>query len=171
MNKVLDEELESWHAAVTEFPPSLSYSLLTLQSNPESLESWRADRQVLFLGLETWPCLMKDEAKVPQLAYELNWDEYDGSAGRTELTSYAMLELEVPVSLVMVDLNGCAVTDIQAVPSPALMTALIPSHQRSIARNLYDASRMEQWLERRNQLTKQALKSLKEATMSFPATP
>ncbi len=75
MTGVLDEELECWHAAVTEFPPSVSYSLLTLLSNPESLESWRADRQVLFLRLETWPCLMKEEAKVPQLAYELIWDQ------------------------------------------------------------------------------------------------
>ncbi len=74
-----------------------------------------------------------------------------------------MLELEMPVSLVMVDLNGCAVTDIQAVPSPALMPALIPSHQRPIAKNLYDVSKMEQWPEGRNHLTKQALKSLKEA--------
>ncbi len=52
---------------------------------------------------------------------------------------------------------------LQAVPSPALMPALIPSHQRPIAKNLFDISKMEEWLDGRNHLTKQAMKSLKEA--------
>ncbi len=63
----------------------------------------------------------------------------------------------------MVDVDGSTVSDLQAVPSPALMPALIPTHQRPVAKSLFDASKMEQWQEGRNQLTKQAIKSLREA--------
>ncbi len=53
MTRVLDEELDCWHAAITEFFPSLSYSLLSLLANPSSIDSWSENRQILFLALET----------------------------------------------------------------------------------------------------------------------
>ncbi len=71
------------------------------------------------------------------------------------------LQVEVPVSLVMVDSNGCTVVDLQAVPSPALMPALIPSHQRPVAKGLYVAGNMRSWTDEGNSLIKQAMKSLK----------
>ncbi len=71
MTSVLEGELENWHTAVTAFHPTLSYSLLTPLANPDSIEAWKSERRVLFLGLETWPCLLKDDAKLPQLTIEL----------------------------------------------------------------------------------------------------
>ncbi len=60
MAGALDEELECWHAGITEFSPNLSYSLLSVLANPDSIEFWKMNRQILFLGLETWPCLMRE---------------------------------------------------------------------------------------------------------------
>ncbi len=56
-------DLESWVAAITEYTPDKSYSLLCGLASTESIDAWQQDRHLVFMATESWRAELTPQAK------------------------------------------------------------------------------------------------------------
>ncbi len=130
MSTARDQELYEWRSATTELPPQVSYGLCSFFASPQSLTNWAHERHTVFLGVETWQAHLADAAKLPELALEINSDEFDTRHAKVALISFVNGEFDIPVSMAVVDDSGRAIVDLHTVPSTACEPAINPRHQR-----------------------------------------
>ena len=88
MSTTKNDELSEWRSAITELPPQVSYGLCSFFASPQSLVNWAHERHTVFLGVETWQAHLADHAKLPELALEMNFDEFDTRHAKVDLTNF-----------------------------------------------------------------------------------
>ncbi len=118
-------------------PPQVSYGLCSFFASPQSLANWAHERHTVFLGVETWQALLTDAAKLPELALEMNLDEFDTRHAKVTLPNLVNGEFDIPVSVAIVDDSGRAIVDLHTVPSTAWEPTIIPRPQRLLMSQLY----------------------------------
>ncbi len=131
-----DKELAQWKTAITSVSPAVSYGLCSFLADSTSLSEWEDERELTFLGLETWQARLEEDEGTSQLAVSISIDEYDTRHGEADLGSYPQMEYDLPVSVSIVDKWGRAIVDTQAKPSKAFRPCLIPKLQRPVIASL-----------------------------------
>ena len=56
-----------------------------------------SERELNFLGLETWQARLEEDEITAQLAVSISIDEYDTRHGEADLGSYPQMEYDLPV--------------------------------------------------------------------------
>ncbi len=162
-----DQELAQWQTATTSVSPTVSYGICTFLADSTSVSDWELDRELTFLGLETWQARLEEDERTPQLATSISIDEYDTRHGEADLGSYPQMEYDLPVSVTIVYKRGRAVVDLQAKPSKAFRPCLIPKLQRPVLASLNAEVNFESGF-----ISKGAINTLtqKDNLVSYPIT-
>ncbi len=131
-----DEELQLWRGAITEVDLEVSFPICCFLANHASVSEWAANREVCFLGLETWSCRISLSIYVGWLDEDLKLEGYLPQSSEVKVLDYKDEKFEVPTSITVVCEDGRKIVDLQMAPARAFLPSLVTSAPRPVLEKL-----------------------------------